>query len=145
MVKTGSPDEAEDLTQDVLIRVRARWHQFEGRSSVRSWVYRILHHAFLDRCRSRDARRRAEEAGSDGLPRARRPTDHADSGLTDLVRGFLDRLSERQREVVNLVDLEGFEPAEVADMVDLDRSTVRVHLHRGRKALREMISEVWER
>jgi len=143
VVRTAALDEAEDLTQDALIKVRERWSQFEGRAQCTTWLYRVLQTTHLDRVRRRAARSRAESRAA-GSVEGSSPCVRLENGLTDLVQRFLGALSERQREIVNLVDLEGYSPEDVAGMTGLSSSTVRVHLHRGRQALRTQIEEIWD-
>ena len=61
--------------------------------------------------------------------------------ISDLVKTFLERLSERQREVFDLVDLQGFSTVEVGEMLRMEPVTVRSHLFRARKAIRKRIVE----
>lgn len=56
-----------------------------------------------------------------------------------IVRAFFSELAPRQREVIELVDLQGLQPAEAAKILEVSPSTARVHLHRARRALREII------
>ena len=141
LVRTGSPDDAEDLAQETLLRARRTWDGFQGRARVTSWLYRVLVSVHVDGTRRREVRVRAE---STSRPAASPPADARArmNELSERIRAFLSVLSERQREVVNLVDLEGYAPAEVAEMTGLERSTVRVHLHRGRAALRAHLTHI---
>jgi RNA polymerase sigma-70 factor (ECF subfamily) len=56
-----------------------------------------------------------------------------------LVRAFFAELQGRQREVFDLVDLQGYTPAEAAEMLEIEPPTARVHLLRARRAIRERI------
>ena len=57
----------------------------------------------------------------------------------ELVARFFNELAPRQREVLELVDLQGLEPSEAAEALGVSPSTARVHLHRARRALRAVV------
>lgn len=143
LVRTGSLDEAEDLTQEGLLKVSEKLDRFDGRARCSTWLFSVLNHTHLDGLRRTNSRRRAEMRAAELEPLEVGPWIRDDE-LSHRVRRFLGGLSERQREVVNLVDLEGYTPTEVAGMTGLESSTVRVHLHRGRRALRDALEEEME-
>ncbi len=59
--------------------------------------------------------------------------------LIEIVRSFFRELSERQREIFDLVDLQGYRPAEAAEMLGIDAATARTHLLRARRTIRGRI------
>ena len=61
--------------------------------------------------------------------------------MVELVRTYLEELPTRQREVLDLVDMQGFAPAEVAEMLDLNAATVRTNLFKARRAVRKKVLE----
>lgn len=139
---TGSPDTAEDIAQKVLMKVHRSLSEYRP-GSARAWLYRISRNAFLDWERRRGTDRRLRDRLSlERLADEVTREDGIDTGATTLLMQLVDDLSPRQRAVLDLVDLQGFEPSEVAEMLDLAPETVRVHLHRARKALRGRCSEL---
>jgi RNA polymerase sigma-70 factor (ECF subfamily) len=142
---TGDPDEAEDVTQEVLLRLHRHLSGFEGRSPFASWLYRITVNA-ASSARYR-ARRRAAASEAGAAP-ARQAVDlqnssaeildeRLDAGrVAELVRVYLERLPARQRQVFDLVDLQGHAPREVAEMMQMNRNTVRAHLFKARRTIR---------
>ncbi len=145
LVKTGDADDAEDVTQRVLIQLFRKLGTFRGRSSFNSWLYRITSNAAGELHRRRGARERAvakwgENQGEEGaepgvLGRI------AGSEAAEVARTFFSELPERQREVFDLVELQGYTASEVAEMLVMSASTVRVHLLRARRTLRARILE----
>ena len=141
-VKTGDADDAEDVTQRVLIQLFEKLGTFRRRSSFDSWLYRITSNAAGELHRSRGAREKAmakwqEEhiAGPDPLGRI------AALEAMEVARTFFSELPERQREVFDLVEMQGYAPAEAAEMLAMNASTARVHLLRARRTLRARIME----
>lgn len=145
LARLGDPDDADEVVQRTLIRMHRGLDGFHGRSSLSTWLYRILANVSTDLRRSHAARlTRSREASSDGAESGadRDPVRdlHADH-LAGLVREYLGSLPERQREVLTLVDHEGMRPVEVAHALDLDPVTVRAHLFKARRTVRERILE----
>jgi RNA polymerase sigma-70 factor (ECF subfamily) len=144
----GSGAIAEEVVQDTWLAVVRGVERFEGRSSLRTWLFHIL----VNRARTTATRERRSDSGID--PDADRfdgsgvwstppvPwTDQVDDRLTaehvaSLARELLDTLPESQRQVVLLRDVEGLPATEVAALLDLSDGNQRVLLHRGRARLR---------
>ncbi len=148
----GSGAVAQEATQDTWIAVLRGIDRFEGRSSFKTWLFRILMN------RARTAAYREQRAG--------RPADVADErfdakgawseppepwsdrvedqivagGLAQRVQELLPQLPEAQRAVVVLRDVEGLDAADVAVLLDLSEGNQRVLLHRGRARLRALLA-----
>ena len=141
VVVTGDLDDAEDVTQEVLVRLHHSLGRYRVEARFTTWLYGITQNAARDRLRSRQRRRRlaleaepvsdAEGAGSAGHVLG--------AELGAVVRRFLASLPERQRQVLDLVDLQDHTPTEAARMLGLDAGTVRAHLHRARRTMRSRV------
>ena len=160
----GSPDEAEDLVQETYLRAWRSYGTFEGRSSLRSWLYRIATNACLTALEQRG--RRALPTGLGGpaddpdapatpagagqawlepIPDARVVPDAADpaeavlagEGLRLALIASLQYLAPRQRAVLVLREVLGFPAAEVAEMLGVSVAAVKSALQRGRARLGE--------
>lgn len=136
---SGDADEAEDIAQLVLLRLYAHADEFEGRSRLTSWLYRITRNVALDR-RLREHRRTALLAAydPDGGPAVELESPRAADARTiaRLVEVHSKVLTRRQRDVFDLVDLQGVPVAEVASRLGLKPVTVRVLLSRARRTIR---------
>ena len=147
LVMTGDPNDAEDVAQLVLMKMMASMEGFDGRSKVTSWVYRITRNASLDhqRRRKQDQRlaEKAEWLARAEAPRLDDPLDDIEMKRTlRLIRTLLRELPMRQREVFDLVDLQGLEPKEAAELLEMNPNTLRVHLLRARRRMRsEMLAQ----
>lgn len=146
----GTVEEAEDLSQEVFLRVHRHLAKFNGRSTLKTWIYRIT----LNHCRSKLGRRRyptrplAEENGGDPAYREgaelvderRGPEEHvlARDAARRLARA-LTRLKPRFREAVVLRDLEGLSYDEIAEVLNIRIGTVRSRIARGRDRLRTIL------
>lgn len=140
---TGNAHDAEDLTQDVFVRVFRSLHRFEP-GTFEGWLHRITTNLFLDQARRRQRIRfdgladGADErlAGSERAP----GEQLADAGLDHDVAAALADLSPEFRACVVLCDVEGLTYDEVAAVLDVKLGTVRSRIHRGRAQLREALA-----
>lgn len=142
LVMTGDPDDAEDVAQVVLMKTLNSLASFDGRARVTSWVYRITRNASLDRQREkRQAQRLAEKAewlAETRAPQLKDPLDDIEMKRTlSLIRTLVTELPMTQREVFDLVDLQGLRPAEAARLLQMNPNTLRVHLLRARRRMRK--------
>lgn len=140
---TGDAHDAEDLTQDVFIRVFRSLHRFQP-GTLEGWLHRITTNLFLDTARRRQRIRfhRLAEGTDERLPGNEiAPADQlADAGLDHDVAAALAALSPEYRACVVLCDVEGLTYEEVAEVLDVKLGTVRSRIHRGRAQLREALA-----
>jgi RNA polymerase sigma-70 factor (ECF subfamily) len=141
---TDSAADADDLAQDVMVRMLRTLDQFAGDARFTSWLYALTRSAALDRRRSegrererREHPRAVENLRSDPAPdpelRAERRAE------LDALERLLDTLPERQREAFELIELQGMSSAEAGELLGIEPVSVRAHLHRARRALRTLI------
>lgn len=150
-------EEAKDAVQEAFVSAFRAISRFEGASQLGTWLHRIAVNASLMRLRSR--KRRPEESIDDLLPgfvddgHAKvEPRDWSPSALQSLetretrefVRGCIDRLPEMYRVVLLLRDIEELDTAEAAEVLGVSEGVVKVRLHRGRHALRKLLSARFE-
>ncbi len=146
---------AEEVVQDTWLGVLRGIDGFGGRSSVRTWLFRIL----VNRARTAGARERRSIAIGDpgwAVDQSRfdasgawaSPPEHwiedADdrlhaAKLAGRLRSAIDELPGRQRDVVTLRDVEGLSSEEVCTVLAISESNQRVLLHRGRSRLRQVL------
>ncbi len=129
---TGNPAEAEDALQDALVSALRAADRFEHRSAVRTWLYRIVVNASLDRLRRAATRPTTSLEGHD-VSSGPDAHDRLETRL-DVMRA-LQELSPGQRAAVVLVDIEGLPVAEVAQILDIAEGTVKSRCARARAQL----------
>jgi RNA polymerase sigma-70 factor (ECF subfamily) len=148
----GDRHEAEEVLQETFISAFRAVDRFEGRSQLGTWLYRIAYNAALMRLRKRrlpttsiDEPIWTEEG--DAMPRQlvdwrRLPDDQVlSSEFRDVLDAAVATLPETFRSVFVLRDIEGLSTAEVAEVLGLTETNVKVRLHRARLALREKLSD----
>lgn len=140
---TGNPNDAHDLVQEVLLRVRKGLASYQP-GSFEGWLWRITRNAFLDEVRKRN--RRPTAPLPDEIDRWDIATsDSADLefdrlSLGDDIQKALLELPIEFREAVILCDVVGLSYEEIADAVAVPVGTVRSRIHRGRRQLRELLT-----
>ena len=142
-------EEAEDVTQEVLVRLWDHLGTVEP-DRLGGWLLRVTRNACYDRLRSHRSRRRvladdAPENATEGVA-TRAPDPEMLAGSTELGRRLMEAigaLREPQRSSVILREINGLSYREIADVLGLTEATVRVTLHRGRRALREELKEAY--
>jgi RNA polymerase sigma-70 factor (ECF subfamily) len=140
---TGNRHDAEDLTQEVFVRVFRSLDSYTP-GTFEGWLHRITTNLFLDQAR-RKARIRFDAFADDAetrLPsRAVTPdTSVMDGVFDDDVESALADLPPDFRAAVVLCDVEGLSYEEIADVLDLKLGTVRSRIHRGRTMLRKALA-----
>lgn len=139
---TGNPDDASDLAQEVLIRVRRGLKTYQP-GSFEGWLWRITRNAFLDEVRKRQRRPTVPlpEGERNVLPVSPGADEAlAAAGLPDEVQEALMNLPYEFREAVVLCDVVGLTYQEIADAIEVPVGTVRSRIHRGRLMLRKVLS-----
>lgn len=144
-------DEAEDVAQEVFLKISGSLGDFRGESSLLTWVYRIATNAALDRIRTPAYIARLASAPlnescetGDGLASTgERPSSAEDqairSEMSGCVQGLLAQLPDTYRTVLVLSDMEGMKNSEVAEVLGLTLETVKIRLHRARARLKESL------
>jgi RNA polymerase sigma-70 factor (ECF subfamily) len=132
---TRSRVDADDIAQDVCVRLAKAITGFRGEASFRTWLYRLVLNAVHDRARKTSRERRGAEAwGVDPSQRA----DESDDGLQE-IWSAVQTLPPMQRDAVMLVYSEGLGHREAAKILGCSEKTVSWHLHEARKRLRDIL------
>ena len=142
----GSPEEAEDVTQEVFLKLWKNWSKVDL-ERVRPWLLRVTRNACYDRLRKKRSTARVINMDTDpeiveSSP-GRDPGPEVDAQRADFRRhitGELQKLGEPYRSILILREIEGLRYREISEILDLPLNTVRVYIHRGRKQLREQLA-----
>jgi RNA polymerase sigma-70 factor, ECF subfamily len=145
---SGHLDDARDLTQEAFLRAYEKLPTFRDQSSFYTWIYRVAVNLALSHRRTTRRRRQVtgdQAAGTQAEQLAERasqskedaPEQAADEAeLQQTVARALQELDDEHRAVVVLRDIEGFDYAEIAEILEIPTGTVKSRLHRARMTLR---------
>ena len=135
----GNPIDAEDAVQETFLKVQRSIASFRGQSSFVTWTYRILINTCYD---ARRSRLRKKEVANDDSGETQRPEPRA-PGAHPSLRMALERalatLTQHQRDVFLLYEVEGFRHAEIAVMLEMTETASKNTLFQAKKNLRQML------
>jgi RNA polymerase sigma-70 factor (ECF subfamily) len=146
---TGSVADAEDLLQDVIVKVYERQAELAGIEALFPWAARVLHNLFIDRVRyyarrrltsigAAESERGAVEAALGHAP----PADDVVAAGFDIktVAAAVAKLALEQRTVLLMHDAEGYQLHEIQEVTGVPLGTLKSRLHRARQRLRELLA-----
>src|SRR5437588_12527009 len=143
---TRDPAQAEDLVQDTYVRALRYQHSYQPGTNMKAWLFAIMRNLFWDRFKGG----RPEDVSLDGDgefalydtlkdPTAMPEADVLDRIAADEVVRAVEKLPELHREVVLLVDVEGFSYKDAAEVLGVPIGTVMSRLHRARRQLQRSL------
>ena len=152
---TGQKQDAEDLVQDVVVKLFPRLEELESVEQLRPWLNRVLYRQFVDSVRRR--KRRADmplsdlDDGEDMAFMDAQPADLPDiteqldsEKLGPAIDRVLRTLSPDQRTLMLLYDVDGWSQEDIAQVLDIPLGTVKSRVHRCRANLRKKLQETPE-
>ena len=135
---TGKKSDAEDIAQEVCIKLATAIQQFDGRSKFTSWLYRVTINMVRDMQRSTTRRGRNVDAYSQVHPEDDPPSQEESATAKELWRA-VSALPDKQREAVMLIYAEDMNHAAAAEIMGCKEATVSWHIHEAKKTLRGLL------
>lgn len=138
---TRNRQDAEDIVQDVLVKLYPRCDELSAIEKLGPWLARVLHRTFIDSYRSKQrmALHVVTADKPEDLPQAAAGTTDSPATIIDIQAG-LERLNADQRLVILLHDAEGYSLVELERILGVPVGTLKSRLHRGRAQLREFLT-----
>jgi RNA polymerase sigma-70 factor (family 1) len=139
----GQVAEAEDVVQEVFIKLWNNRQQMAGIANIEAWCVTATKNLSIDKLRSKHQRLQPMAAGFDFHDQSATPYEAVvTEDVFDRVRSLMSRLPEKQRDIMQLRDIEGMSYQEIATVLNVPMDQVKVYLFRARKAVREGLKEV---
>ena len=130
----GDTNKAQDVHQEVFLRIWKRWHKYDGRINWKAYLHRATVRKAIHLAKKTKTQRlfeqQTEYTSKEGPDESLRVTE-----LQQKLAECLARLPKRQAEVFVLSRMEGLKSVEIAELLNCSHETVRVHLHRAMKRL----------
>jgi len=151
---TRNPSDAADLVQETFVKAFAAFAQFRQGTNLKAWLYRILTNTFINNYRKKqrdpyqgtiDELEDWQLGGAQSVTQGRSARSAEAEAIDHLpdsaVKNALQAIPEDFRMAVYFADVEGFSYQEIADIMKTPVGTVMSRLHRGRRMLRDLLSE----
>ena len=150
---TRNPADAEDLVQDTYAKAFAAFRSFRQGTNLRAWLFRILRNTFINNYRKAQRQPLSDSANELSDSQLLHLEQRSAGGVRsaeiealellgdDDIRAALESIPEDFRTAVFLADVEGFSYKEIAEIMETPVGTVMSRVHRGRKALRELLAD----
>ncbi|HWR30326.1 MAG TPA: RNA polymerase sigma factor [Negativicutes bacterium] len=146
LIRLIGAKDAEDLTQEVFVKVAQTLNLFRNEAKVSTWLYRIATNTAIDRMREASFRREivsgeCETTGTDlNVCRTSLEEKIVHKATNDCIRGVIEDLPDNYRLPVILSELEGLPNQEIAEILGVSLDAVKVRLHRGKARLKKELS-----
>lgn len=144
--------DAEDIAQEVFIRIYTSISSFKGNSSLATWIYKITYNRSLDFLKKNNKKMKTTKtlddpedaelltlAGERFIPEK----DFEDKQMKEDIHDALKKLPEDQRQLIELKDIHGFSYEEIMEITGLKDGTMKSRLNRARTSLRKMLQTKW--
>ena len=135
----GNPVDAEDAVQKTFLKIHRSIAGFRGQSSFVTWTYRILINTCYDARRSRLRKKEVANEDSGESPGLEPRAPGAHPTLRMALERALAKLTQHQRDVFLLYEVEGFRHAEIAGMLEMTETASKNTLFQAKKSLRQML------
>lgn len=135
---SGKRSDAEDIAQDVCIKLATAIKSFDGRSAFTSWLYKVTLNAVRDMHRARSRRGRHIDRYAEVTPDEELP-DQEDATAMNEIWAAVRNLPDQQRDAVLLVYAEDMSHAQAGEIMGCKEATVSWHIHEAKKTLRGLL------
>lgn len=149
LCRLAGENEAEDLCQEVFVKVERNLTSFRNEAQLSTWLYRIATNSFYDRLRSPSFKQKSKEypieIDDNTLEKRDFTSQQQKPGIDQQVirdemnaciRGYIDQLPENYRTVLLLSEEEGFKNREIAEILQVSLDNVKIRLHRAKAKLK---------
>jgi RNA polymerase sigma factor (sigma-70 family) len=136
----GNAEDAEDMVQEVFIKVWDRRQDMHTYHNMEAWCMRLVKNQFLDRIKSKRYQATQYAEAYDAPAEECNPYQAAELNDTmQKINRLMESLPPKQQQIIHLRDVEGYSYQEIADVLEIDMNQVKVNLFRARTAIKKGI------
>lgn len=144
----NDPQEAEDITQEVFVRLWKNLHTYKQEVKLTTWLYKIVTNRCLDFLKSRHGRQRKNKVDIDRShfvqDRSTPEKEFQQQELLKIIHAAADELTPKQKAVFILRDLEGLTPEEVSEALSMSAGNVKSNLFHARQKMTEKLKVYYQ-
>ena len=133
--------EAEDVVQQTMMKMWQRKDELNGIENVRAFIIKAMQNDCLNRLKKVKTIERHH--GQFGKMQTL-TTEITQGNMVEIIKGEINKLPEKQRIIIQLCDVEGFDTKEIAEIVEIDEGAVRTNLSRARQKVKLQIIKLQE-
>jgi len=137
--KVKQEDDAEDLLQEIFIKIHSSLGNLNDEKKLAPWIYQIVRNSLTDHYRKNGLP--TSEFDEESSVPSDTPEDSLYSDLSGCLNVFIDRLPEKYREPLILSDIKGMKQKEIAELMNLSYSGLKSRVQRGRDMIKSMFME----
>ncbi len=134
--RVADSEDAEDLVQEIFIKIHTRIDQLQRNDRIVPWLYQIARNTLIDYYRSRKMHQSIPE---NLIENQEDEEDNAEGQLAKGLQGMINQLDEKYRLPLEMVELQGIKQKEVAERLGISLSGAKSRIQRGREKLRQLL------
>ncbi len=138
-------EEAQDVVQEVFIKVWNMRGEVDKLNNVEAWCMRVTRNLSLDKLKSKHKKYTSPMEDGFEVSQGEKITPYSTTEMNDAMNNigkFIASLPEKQKQIIQLRDVEGYSYQEIGDIMEIDMNQVKVNLFRARKAVKENILNI---
>lgn len=140
-----SEPEAQDIVQEVLIKVWDKRDQMDQLENLEAWCMRVTRNLSLDKLKSKHSSKTSGMEENFEVSQGEKDTPYRSTEMKDTLENIgnlISSLPDKQKQAIQLRDVEGFSYKEISDIMEIDMNQVKVNLFRARKTVRENLLNI---
>lgn len=136
----GNSEEARDIVQEVFIKVWNKRSEMDKLDNMEAWCMRVTRNLALDKLKSQKRKLTDSLDGQMEISMGEHVTPYRSTELNDAMKNisnYIMSLPEKQKQIIQLRDIEGYSYKEIGEILEIDLNQVKVNLFRARKSVRD--------
>lgn len=141
----SDPEEAKDIVQEVMIRAWRHIEELDELNNIEAWCMKVTRNLSIDKIKAKKRRFTASLYEVADVSAGGENTPYADVAWKDTywkINRLIANLPQKQREVIQLRDVEGYSYKEISDILEMDINQVKVNIFRARKSVKENLIKI---
>lgn len=136
--KVNSDYDAEDILQDIFIKIHKNIHKVNEQSKLKAWLYKIAKNTIIDYYRKNKGRT-VDIASIDKALEEEDDAHNMNKEISRCLKKMIEELPEKYQEIIELYDIQGMKHKEISEKLGLSLSGSKMRVHRGKELLKQIL------